>query len=273
MSEDLGLRPGTDGRVGHHVAADGPPRAHRHAELELNLVVRGRATYLLGDRRYELTPRTLTWLFPAQDHVLVDESSDHELWWAVFRPELVSRSATESPLMEQDPAGQFSRRLDVARAERLDGLMRELRAAEQDDVTLLNAGLPYLLLSAWRAFVDSEDLVTGVDVHPAVETVARCLSADPEAGGLEALARLAGLSPSHLSRIFKAQTGVSITRFRNQRRLERFMAIYGDGRRTTALAASLDAGFGSYAQFHRVLRAETGQTPTALRRAAAQRRS
>ena len=49
------------------------------------------------------------------------------------------------------------------------------------------------------------------------------------------------------------------------------MAIYGDGRRTTALAASLEAGFGSYAQFHRVLRAETGQTPTALRRAAAHR--
>ena len=269
MSEDLGLRLGADGRVGHHVAADGPPRAHRHAELELDLVVRGRATYLLGDRRYELTPRTLTWLFPAQDHVLVDESPDHELWWVVFRPEIVSRVASGTSLVERDPAGQFSRRLDVPHAKRLDALLHEVRDAEQDDVALLNAGLPYLLLSAWRAFLDSEDLVAGVDVHPAVEAVARLLRADPEAGSLDALARTAGLSPTHLSRIFKAQTGVSITRFRNHRRLERFMAIYGDGRRTTALAASLEAGFGSYAQFHRVLRAETGQTPSALRRAAA----
>ena len=234
-------------------------------------MVRGRATYLLGDRRYELTPRTLTWLFPAQDHVLVDESPDHELWWVVFRPELVSRVAAATPLEERDPVGQFSRRLDSRRAERLDGLLRELRDAEQNDVALLNAGLPYLLLSAWRAFLDSEDLVAGVDVHPAVETVARTLRADPGAGNLDALARTAGLSPSHLSRTFKAQTGVSITRFRNQRRLERFMALYGDGRRTTALAASLEAGFGSYAQFHRVLRAETGQTPRNLRRAAAHR--
>ena len=269
MSEDLGLRPGAAGRVGRHVTADGPPRAHRHAELELDLVVRGRASYLLGDRRYELTPRTLTWLFPGQDHVLVDESPDHELWWAVFRPELVSRAAATTPLVERDPAGQFSRRLDVRRAGRLDALLGELHDTGPADVALLNAGLPYLLLSAWQAFVESEDLVAGIDVHPAVETVARSLRADPGAGDLGALARAAGLSPSHLSRIFKAQTGVSITRFRNQRRLERFVAAYGDGRRTTALAAALDAGFGSYAQFSRVHRAELGAAPTAAARQAA----
>ena len=85
---------------------------HRHAELELNLVVRGTASYLLGDRRYELTPRTLTWLFPGQDHVLVDESADHELWWAVFRPGLVSRAAPPPLLGERDPVGEFSRRLE-----------------------------------------------------------------------------------------------------------------------------------------------------------------
>jgi AraC-like DNA-binding protein len=45
------------------------------------------------------------------------------------------------------------------------------------------------------------------------------------------------------------------------------MTLYGDGRRTTALAAATEAGFGSYAQFYRVLRAETGRTPTTLRRA------
>src|SRR5215216_6455585 len=94
MSENLGLRSGVEGRVARHAAADGPSHAHRHAELELNLVVRGSASYLLGERRYELTPGTLTWLFPGQDHVLVDESADHELWWAVFRPSLVARTAT-----------------------------------------------------------------------------------------------------------------------------------------------------------------------------------
>ena len=268
MTDDLGLRRGVDGRVARHVAADGPPRAHRHAELELNLVVRGTASYLLRERRYELTTGTLTWLFPGQEHVLVDESPDHELWWAVFRPGLVARTATTPPtrpLLEHDPSGQFSRRLDARTAAQLGALLRELHAAEPADDALLNAGLAYLLVLAWRAFLDSEHVVAGVDVHPAVETLARRLHADPDSGDLDSLARAAGLSPSHLSRIFKAQTGVSITRFRNQRRLERFRILYGDGRRTTALSAALEAGFGSYAQFYRVVRAETGERPSGLR--------
>jgi AraC-like DNA-binding protein len=270
MIDDLGLRTGVDGRVGHHVAADGPPRGHRHAELELNLVVRGRASYLLDERRYELAPGTLTWLFPGQDHVLVDESPDHELWWAVFRPRLVSRSATTPlarPLLERDPVGQFSRRLDAVFVPRLDALLRDLRDAQMADDALLNTGLAYLLTLAWRAFLDSEDVVAGAGVHPAVEAVARRLRRDPNSGHLDELARAVGLSPPHLSRIFKAQTGVSITRFRNQRRLERFRALYGHGRRNTALAAALEAGFGSYAQFYRVVRTETGRSPSEMRAA------
>ena len=95
------------------------------------------------------------------------------------------------------------------------------------------------------------------------------LRADPSTGDLATLARSAGLSPSHLSRLFKAQTGVSITQFRNQQRLRRFQELYGRGRRTTALAAALGAGFGSYAQFHRVFRELTGRNPSALRTAGA----
>jgi AraC-like DNA-binding protein len=271
MSDDLGVRPGLDGRVDRHTAGDVRPRAHRHAELELNLVVRGTASYLLGDRRYALTPGTLTWLFPGQDHALVDESTDHELWWAVFRPALVARIATTPPartLGEKDPVGQFSRRVDPGRARRLGALIHELRDAEKVDDVLVNTGLAYLLSFAWRAFLDSDEIVEGVDLHPAVETVARILRAGPDAGDLATLARAASLSPSHLSRIFKEQTGVSISRFRNQQRLERFLRLYGRGRRSTALAAALEAGFGSYAQFHRVFREHTGRSPSALRTAA-----
>ena len=235
-------------------------------------MVRGSASYLLGDRRYALTPGTLTWLFRGQDHVLVDESPDHELWWAVFRPALVARITTTRharPLLEADPVGQFSRRLDSGRVRRLGALFHEVRDAESGDQVLFNTGLAYLLSFAWRAFLDSDDVVEGVDLHPAVETVARMLRADPEAGDLAALARAARLSPAHLSRIFKQQTGVSISRFRNQQRLQRFLRLYGMGRRTTALAAALEAGFGSYAQFHRVFREQTGRSPSALRTAAA----
>ena len=273
MIDDLAVRTGLDGRVVRHRVGDIRPRAHRHVELEVNLVVRGTASYLLGDRRYALTPGTMTWLFPGQDHVLVDESADHELWWAVFRPALVARIATNrdaGSLLEEDPVGQFSRRLDSGWARRLSDLFHDLQDAETaaDDI-LVNTGLAYLLSLAWRAFLDSDVVVEGVDLHPAVETVARMLRAHPDAGDLATLARTVHLSSSHLSRIFKEQTGVSITRFRSQQRLQRFLRLYGTGRRTTALAAALEAGFGSYAQFHRVFREQTGRSPSALRTAAA----
>jgi len=218
-----------------------------------------------------LTPGTLTWLFPGQDHVLVDESSDHELWWAVFRPALVAQIATTRharPLLAEDPVGQFSRRLDSGRVRRLGALFHEIQDAEAVDDFLVNTGLAYLLSFAWRAFLDSDDVVEGVDLHPAVETVARMLQADPDAGDLAALARAASLSSSHLSRIFKEQTGVSISRFRNQQRLQRFLRLYGIGQRTQALTAALEAGFGSYAQFYRVFRQQTERSPSALRTAA-----
>jgi AraC-like DNA-binding protein len=272
MLDDLRLRDGLDGRVVRHAAGDVRPRAHRHAEVELNLVVRGRASYLLGDRRYELGEGTLTWLFPGQDHLLVGESADHELWWAVFRPSLVARVATTRQgrsLLEPDPVGQFSRRVDSARVARLAALLREVRDSEGRDDVLFNVGLAYLLVSAWRAFADSDDVVEGTDLHPAVERATRLLRADPAAGDVSSLARAAGLSPSHLSRLFKEQTGASIGSFRNQQRLRRFELLYGRGRRTTALAAALEAGFGSYAQFYRVFREATGRSPSALRDAAA----
>jgi len=266
VEEDIGLPADRDGWVVRHVAGGRRPRPHRHAELEVNLVVSGTASYVLGERRYELSPGTLAWLFPGQDHVLVDESADHVLWWAVFRPSLVARAATApdaAPLLTPDPSGDFSRRLPFGEARRLGALFGDLHDAGDPDLS--NAGLAYLLLRAWRAFVVSDDVVEGVTVHPAVEQVARLLSDDPAGGDLTALARAAGLSPSHLSRVFKAQMGISITRFRNQQRLERFLAIAGDGQRGSTLAAAHAAGFGSYAQFYRVFREATGRSPSMAR--------
>src|SRR5687767_13731192 len=268
MIDDLGVRAGLDGRVVRHRVGDVRPRAHRHAELEVNLVVRGTASYLLGDRRYALTPGTLTWLFPGQDHLLVDESPDHELWWAVFQPALVARIATTRqarPLLLEDPAGQFSRRLDSGRVRRLGALFREVQDAETVDDVLVNTGLAYLLSFAWREFLDSDDVVEGVDLHPAVETVARILRDDPDAGDLATLARAAHLSSSHLSLIFQQQTVVSISLFRNQHRMQRCLRVYGRWRRTTVLVASHEAGFGTYAQCSLVVCYQAGRRPSALR--------
>lgn len=238
---------------------------HTHDELEVNLVTRGRARYLLGGRAYDLGPRSMTWLFPAQDHVLVDISAGFEMWIGVFREKLIrrcARGASYATLRESDPPGEFCKVIARADSEALETLATQTEGAHGDPARV-NAGLAHLLLECWNVFSNTSDAAVGREVHPAVEKAARLLREGGAEMDTEELAGMAGLSRSQLSRLFHRQTGVTIARFRNRLRLDRFLAIYGQGQRINMLEAAYEAGFGSYAQFHRVFKAFMGFGPRA----------
>lgn len=76
----------------------------------------------------------------------------------------------------------------------------------------------------------------------------------------EALAHKLGTTTGRLGKLFKAEMGFSVTDFRNRLRLETFLGLVERGG-NNLLEAALSAGFGSYAQFHRVFRALLGTTP------------
>jgi AraC-like DNA-binding protein len=61
--------------------------------------------------------------------------------------------------------------------------------------------------------------------------------------------------------LFKQQTGVALVDFRNRQRIERFLELYGTGQRRKMSDAALDAGFGSYPQFHRIFKRVIGCSP------------
>ncbi len=143
------------------------------------------------------------------------------------------------------------------------GLFAEVAAAKEQP-GLLNAGLAYGLLQAWRCFEAASD-VPMRDIHPAVERAARLIRDGSTLLSLEQISHEAGLSSARLSRLFKAQTGVPVAEFRNRKRLEDFLHIYGSGQRHTMLDAALEAGFGSYAQFHRVFKRSMGRSPREYR--------
>ena len=105
--------------------------------------------------------------------------------------------------------------------------------------------------------------------HPAVTKAARVLADDPSLSGADSAARLQ-VSAGRFARVFKSEMGVSLVRYRNQLRLERFMKIMDAGR-SNMREAALAAGFGSYAQFHRVFQAQRGTTPRAYLARARQR--
>jgi AraC-like DNA-binding protein len=95
--------------------------------------------------------------------------------------------------------------------------------------------------------------------HRLVTAAVGMLAKNPAMGGKEIAATL-DISASRLAYVFKAEMGMSLVEYRNRLRLDRFAVLLDRGR-TNLLEAALAAGFGSYAQFHRVFRALRHATP------------
>jgi AraC-like DNA-binding protein len=267
MRQRLELPKSLDGNLWHYHQQGRANAMHHHAELEFNLVTQGSGLYLLEQRKYAIRRGDLLWLFPAQEHVLVEQSPDFEMWIGVFKPKAVQRIAVDDTakiLHEKNPPGDYCRRLSQPALTALEKMFSEIVAAI-DRPGLFNAGLAYALLKAWQQFEQAAD-VPVQDVHPAVEKAARLIRHESNLLSLDELAARAGLSAHRLSRLFKQQTGVALVDFRNRQRVEKFLQIYGTGQRRTMLDAALEAGFGSYAQFHRVFKRMTGRAPGKQRR-------
>ena len=154
--DDLHLPAQCAGRVWHYRPDGSRHTPHHHEELEINLVTQGTAAYLLGDRRYELRRHTLVWLFPDQEHALLDQSPDHAMWIGVFTPRLLRQVCTTlstQTLCAADPDGWYckaagrGRRPAPGRAFGGGGWPPRKVTSR-----LHNAGLGFAALSAWAAY-------------------------------------------------------------------------------------------------------------------------
>jgi AraC-like DNA-binding protein len=98
-----------------------------------------------------------------------------------------------------------------------------------------------------------------------VESARELLAGDPGTLGLREIARRVGCSPHHLSRVFHAETGMTVTRYRNRIRVFGALDAIEAGRQDLAGLAA-DLGFADHAHLTRTVRGECGHTPRALRR-------
>jgi AraC-like DNA-binding protein len=252
-------------RLTHRTTAGRMAAPHRHRSTEFNLVVHGTAAYLLDGRRYELRPSSLVWLFPDQEHILVDRSPHYRDWLGLFDAAALRPACTTArtrTLLAADPPGHFARRLGAPAASRLEALFGHVARADDRDAAV--AGLRHAILAAWDAFHTAPEEPALPVVHPAVAEAARLLRDGGAGESVDALALAVGLSRHHLSRLFRQQMGVSVARFRNEQRLRRFLELYEADPHPTLLDAALAAGFGSYPQFYRVVRQLTGRQPADL---------
>lgn len=98
-----------------------------------------------------------------------------------------------------------------------------------------------------------------------VESAREALTERPDRS-LPELARITSTSPHHLSRVFRAEAGHTISRQRIRLRARAALDRLADGDENLARLAA-DVGFADQSHLCRVLVEETGRTPSALRRA------
>lgn len=234
--------------------------APRH--LQLTLCLAGTARFQCGSQIQHIRASTIAWSVPSLRFQFVDASSDYDAWVAEVDGSVVERLGIG---MHQRQGAGLLRLLTPTTAERLAAQFTHLAGLDLSGEPF-NVGLEYLVLSAWAEQHRATRVDELSDVHPVVEKAAQLLREQPEQGSLRELAKACGASASWLSRLFREQLGVSLVGYRNQARIDRFFELYREGRGLNLSDAALGAGFGSYAQFHRVFKDTLGFAPGDLKR-------
>ncbi len=234
------------------------PEAHQ--ELVVLLGLSGRARYLMDGAVHELRRGSLLWAFSGQAHVLLSDTPDFDMWVFLISERVLppGESASLPPVRWPSTGGVLPRRLDEVATAALADIAEAVRA--ETCPIARRTGLRWWLLRAWALWQAAAEAPVR-SVHPAVERAARLLRAHPERAVSE-IAREAGLSQTRLARVFREETGMRLTEYRTDQKLEVVDSLMRT-RGASLTTAALDAGFGSYSQFYRAFQARRGQAPRA----------
>lgn len=236
--------PMRDGRLAqawrHHPAYWRP--RHFHAEPELNLVLRGEARVAIGKTEYRLGPGEFVVFAPGQDHALLEASSDLDLFVIALEPELAERAFGTTV-----PRSMGVGHVDDDSAPAIEEIL-SVSASDSEDIEGREQ-----LVNLFREFESRLD-----EAHATSRRALSGLLTDPSVGQGEMAARIA-TAPAELSRKFHGSWGVPFVEMRARHRLIRFIGEVDRGASYTR--AAYTAGFGSYAQLHRVFHRSLGITP------------
>lgn len=220
---------------------------HFHAEPELNLVVRGSATFGIGDNVVTLLPGELLAFLPGQDHVLLDASSDLYLYAiglaAEFSAQVLAQEPNQ-PLHVQLPESELRPVLDSA-----------AQVVERADVAQPVAELWQRIHWLARSAAPRSNQAPHVLTRRTLEL----LRTNPELP-LTSVAQSVRAHPTDVSRYFHRDMGITLVRYRTRLKLLNFIQLV-DSDQPELMTAASHAGFGSYSQCHRTFQSELSCSP------------
>jgi AraC-like DNA-binding protein len=261
------LRPGHAGRVrcepGWHL---GPDWARQLADYDLWFVWAGRGLMRVGGREIQLVPGVCVWMRPG-GHYEAEQDAKDRLGVNFVHFQLL-RPGGRLPLSDFQPPFEEMRTRQPDFADTLLRRVIELRAepaAGKAAAALLGA----LLMELEREHTtENGRQAPGLDRHHRdliLRTAARIRESPAHAPSVAGLARTAGYSADHFSRVFLKVTGVRPQDYIVNARIERARQLLAESDLTIGMVADA-LGFQDIFFFSRQFRQRTGQTPTEFRR-------
>lgn len=250
-------------------------RAHWHAQVEVNYLMRGSVHYRMAGHDLRLGPGQMCLFWGGQPHRM-DESSDDSIYAGAHLP-LVHffrmRLPPEISAMLMGGATMLTSETDGADDRNFP---RWRNWANSGDEVKAQHAVEELLLRVERMFMEPYTIVA-----PGKERQTETASAPPSPGVVRMcdfiaanfleeidavdIAAAAGLHPKYAMNLFRKSTGMTLIKYLTLLRLSRAQAMLMNGA-DSILQVAMDSGFGSVSAFNKAFRQIAGMPPSEFRR-------
>lgn len=260
-----------DFRIFHIASSSGPVPPHYHDFCKVLALQKGFVRYTIEGRSYDLMPGDLVLVDRGEIHCpQISEKQSYERTILYLSPDFLEQVSPGEPLNRCFIQARYrhSSVLRLGEEERrpLFSLLNRMRKSQKNEEayasSLLNRVLLLeFLISLNRISMNSHAsyLHTGALNYQVSGLIAYINDHLEEDLSIPLLSRECCLSPYHMMRLFKEETGCTIGSYITQKRLSLARELMASGQNATS--ACFGAGFSSYSSFLRAYKKQFGETP------------
>ena len=239
-----------------------PPREHYHPDYEIYCLTEGRCRYFIHDKTYALTAGDIVMIPPGRIHKGMYETPQHSRLLFNCTEDYIPPSVI--PLMEQ--IVHFPNNPDTAQP--VARIYQKLREAvlypDAFSEDTIRCGVMQLLLLIAKASSHNKPLsVSGPIAEQAIVHI-RNHYMNPIT--LTDTARYCAVSPEHLSRVFKKETGFGFNEYLNLYRLKKAESLLKSGQGHSVSRVALQCGFSDSNYFSKMYKKTYGIAPSQVKK-------
>lgn len=247
-----------------------PYSAHHHTECELSVFLSGEGIYTVGKNEYRFHAGDVFLFASDEEHCITEIYAEMDLLNLQFEPYILWENPDAIELMPlfHSRNAEFGNLYPDN-----DGTVREKLMAIEDEIChkrpCYSVVVKYRLFSALSTIIRNHH---GIDYQKSLKaadhlTQSIKLSIDyiqrnfERKLTLEEIARVACLSPTYFSSVFKKLNGISLWKYINIKRVEKAIEILKN-ENVSKLEIAERCGFLSSSNFYKTFFAITGKTPS-----------